>query len=182
MSEPIPRRGEPEVMDDLAEAQAYAAADFADVNEAFVARLLELAGPPAKARAVDLGTGPGDIPIRLVRARPGWHVTAVDASLAMLNLARQAIDASAMYHPRLGRFLSRDPGAGSAMRIGAGGAAPVGGFIPRDPSQSNQYADGMNLYQYVGSHPISYVDPMGLHRDFNPKGPRPKAISATGKA
>ena len=94
MSEPIPRRGEPEVMDDLAEAQAYAAADFADVNEAFVARLLELAGPPAKARAVDLGTGPGDIPIRLVRARPGWHVTAVEASQAMLNLARQAIDAA----------------------------------------------------------------------------------------
>ncbi|MDY7010445.1 MAG: hypothetical protein SVV80_06785 [Planctomycetota bacterium] len=41
-------------------------------------------------------------------------------------------DASAMYHPTIGRFMQRDPGAGSAMRIGAGGAAPVGGFIPRD--------------------------------------------------
>ena len=43
------------------------------------------------------------------------------------------------------------------MRIGAGGAVPVGRFIPRD-----QYADGMNLYQYVQSNPIGRIDPMGL--------------------
>jgi RHS repeat-associated protein len=49
----------------------------------------------------------------------------------------------ARYHdPALGRFLSRDPGAGNANRIGAGGPAVGGGFIPRDPTGSNQYVNG----------------------------------------
>lgn len=100
------RKPEPELMPDPAEALAYARADFADVNQAFVARLVELvecspdtdgptAGPMKKQlrglRAIDLGTGPADIPIRLLHARPGWHVTGVDASAAMLSIARDAV-------------------------------------------------------------------------------------------
>ena len=86
------RRPEPELMDLHEEAEAYAVADFAEVNDRFVRRLTELAGPVVSARAVDLGTGPADIPIRVVRARPSWHVTAVDGSQAMLNLARAAVE------------------------------------------------------------------------------------------
>ena len=86
----IPRQAEPEVMADRDEALAYARADFTEVNQAFVDRLLALVGPCLSAAAVDLGTGPGDIPFRLLRARPGWHITAVDASQAMLELARRA--------------------------------------------------------------------------------------------
>jgi len=52
---------------------------------------VELAGPARAARAVDLGTGPGDIPIRVLRLRPGWRITAVDASGAMLAHARRAV-------------------------------------------------------------------------------------------
>ncbi|MBI4557151.1 MAG: class I SAM-dependent methyltransferase [Candidatus Hydrogenedentes bacterium] len=81
-----------------AEAEAYAAADFAEVNEAFVARLLELAGDRADAVALDLGTGPGDMPIRIVRQRPGWRIVAVDASFAMLRLARRAIAEAGASH------------------------------------------------------------------------------------
>lgn len=73
-----------------------------------------------------------------------------------------AADANAYYHPGLGRFVSRDHGAEGAMRIGGGGAAPVGQFVPRD-----QYRDGMNLYQYVRSNPIGHVDPSGLWRDHD---------------
>ncbi len=83
-------------MDDPAEAKAYAAADFTAVNEAFVARLLELA-PMDAARAADLGTGPADIPIRLAGRRPGWRVAAVDASAAMIDLARDAITAAGLH-------------------------------------------------------------------------------------
>jgi len=79
-------------MDIPAEAEAYAKADFAGVNQAFADRLLELVGPLEEAAAVDLGTGPADIPIRVVQARPLWHVAAVDASRAMLELARQAVE------------------------------------------------------------------------------------------
>jgi len=90
----MPRRAEPEVMNPIEEATAYACADFAEVNAAFVTRLLELAGPLAVARTVDLGAGPADIPLRIARERPGWGIVAVEASRAMLDFARQALDAT----------------------------------------------------------------------------------------
>lgn len=87
------RQPEPELMDDAAEAVAYADADFADVNEAFVDRLLELsADRPSRLRALDLGTGPGDIPIRVASRVDGWAVTAVDDSPAMLAIAQTALE------------------------------------------------------------------------------------------
>jgi len=89
----LPRRvPEPEGMDDPEEARAYAAADFGGVNQAFVDRLLEFVGPMPVADAVDLGAGPGDIVLRLLRARPDWRITAVDVSPAMLVLARRAAE------------------------------------------------------------------------------------------
>jgi ubiquinone/menaquinone biosynthesis C-methylase UbiE len=98
MIERIARRPEPEIMDLPEEAEAYARADFSDVNDAFVRRLLELAGPRETARAVDLGCGPADIPIRLLRIRPRWRVAAVDASPAMLDLARKAVAQAGLAH------------------------------------------------------------------------------------
>jgi ubiquinone/menaquinone biosynthesis C-methylase UbiE len=142
------RRPEPELMDLPEEAAAYAQADFADVNQAFVDRLCELCpslaseathestpslgsgaspdprGAPSGVRVLDLGTGPGDIPIRLIRRRfapqriselpppaanlpplthpgsmglrPVWTITAIDASAAMLRLARAAVRQAGM--------------------------------------------------------------------------------------
>jgi len=81
---------EPEVMDLAAEAEAYGLADFADVNAAFVERLLEWVPAAAPVRALDLGTGPGDIPVRVKRARPRWRILALDASGPMLRLAAEA--------------------------------------------------------------------------------------------
>lgn len=75
-------------MDDRDEALAYAAANFTDVNEAFIQKLLELAEGIRDAAAVDLGTGPADIPIRLSILRPQWKITAVDGAPAMLELAK----------------------------------------------------------------------------------------------
>lgn len=94
------RRPEPELMDLLLEAEAYANADFANVNEAFVDRLLLLAGNEAFQRVVDPGTGPADIPIRLVKRRPAWQVVGVDGSEAMLSIARTRIAA----HGQTGRI------------------------------------------------------------------------------
>jgi len=71
-------------------------------------------------------------------------------------------NAQAMYHPGLGRFLQRDPGPGTGgpMRLGTAGPGAGGGFAQRDPVGS-QYADGMNLHQYVGSNPVRHLDPYG---------------------
>jgi ubiquinone/menaquinone biosynthesis C-methylase UbiE len=83
-------------MDIPAEVRAYADADFAEVNDAFVARLVELAGGIPEAEALDLGTGPGDIPVRVARVLPGWNITAVDVSPEMLDVAEQAIAAAGL--------------------------------------------------------------------------------------
>lgn len=84
----MPRRPEPEAMDLAEEAHAYAAADFAEVNAAFVERLLYLTEDvPPRALTVDLGCGPGDIALRVGRERPQWRIVAGDISMAMLSFA-----------------------------------------------------------------------------------------------
>ncbi len=90
------RRPEPEYMDLDAEAAAYADADFAEVNGAFAQRLVALAVdiPQTDVVALDLGTGPADIPRRVAALRPGWRIVAVDAAAAMLALAPKAASVS----------------------------------------------------------------------------------------
>jgi len=82
----------------------------------------------------------------------------------LVALAVFTTEASAMYHPGIGRFLQRDPGPGAAAhaRVGSAGQRVRSRFIPRDPTGSNQYADGMNCYLYVGSNPVRWRDPSGL--------------------
>ena len=84
------------------------------------------------------------------------HLLTVVATIAIF-----IANASAYYHPTLGRWLSRDPGPGSPSRVGTAGPTAGGGFAKRDPV-GNQYADGMNLYQCVRSAPTIAVDPFGL--------------------
>jgi SAM-dependent methyltransferase len=89
----MPRQAEPELMDLPDEVRAYALADFAEVNQRFVDRLLELAGASIDpggnrpVRAIDLGCGPGDITRRVALARPRWRILAADASAPMLDWA-----------------------------------------------------------------------------------------------
>ena len=82
---------EPELMDDMAQARAYAQADFAAENQGFVDRFRDYFPDWTGGHVVDLGWGPGDIPIRFLRAYPDVRVTAVDASHPMLDLAAGAI-------------------------------------------------------------------------------------------
>jgi ubiquinone/menaquinone biosynthesis C-methylase UbiE len=82
---------EPEVMADPRQALAYARADFGEVNQRFVDELVSRHPMPARARVVDLGCGPADIPIRLAAAWPHALIVAVDASEAMLALGHEAM-------------------------------------------------------------------------------------------
>lgn len=91
MSDVMPRCLEPEAMDIPEEAQAYASADFGEVNEAFANRLVEFAGARDRLLALDLGTGPADIPIRVLERRRGWHIVAADISWSMLGIAHGAV-------------------------------------------------------------------------------------------
>ena len=81
---------EPELMTGEAQAVAYAKADFAEVNQGFVDRFRACFPKAVGGAMVDLGCGPGDIPVRFARVLPGFTITAVDGSEPMIALARQA--------------------------------------------------------------------------------------------
>lgn len=82
---------EPEMMEDPAQALAYARADFAEVNQGFVDRFRVTFPELTRGTVIDLGCGPADIPIRLARALAGVRIIAVDGSAAMLAHARNAV-------------------------------------------------------------------------------------------
>jgi ubiquinone/menaquinone biosynthesis C-methylase UbiE len=88
----IARVPESELMDDVAQAQAYAAADFSNENQGFVDRFREYFPEWTAGHVVDLGCGPADIPIRFARAYHQATVTAVDGSRAMIDLAERAVE------------------------------------------------------------------------------------------
>jgi len=89
---------EPELMDDEAQARAYAEADFEEPNARFAAMCAGFIGElPAGAAVLDLGCGPGDITLRIASANPAVEVHGVDGSAAMLALGEAALAA----HPGL---------------------------------------------------------------------------------
>lgn len=77
---------EPEYMDTSDEANAYAAMDFTAVNQAVVDAFLALGGGSCR-NVVDLGTGPGDIPLLLAQRSAIPRIVGVDAAATMLALA-----------------------------------------------------------------------------------------------
>lgn len=85
---------EPELMEDPEQVLAYARADFASVNQAFVDRFCTTFPDLTEGVVLDLGCGPADIPLRLLRARPGLRIVALDGSGTMLAEARRAIAAA----------------------------------------------------------------------------------------
>lgn len=82
---------EPELMDDPAQALAYAEADFSAENQGFVERFREYFPDCTQGHIVDVGCGPGDIPVRLARLLPACRITGIDASRPMIALAETAV-------------------------------------------------------------------------------------------
>ena len=87
---------EPELMDGAEQAEAYAIADFAEVNAAFVRSFRTRFPSFERGTIVDLGCGPADIAVRLARALLQVRVVAVDGSPTMLAHARTAVDGAGL--------------------------------------------------------------------------------------
>ena len=103
---------EPELMDDEAQARAYAEADFSEPNEHFVELYGEHVGSlPEGAAVLDLGCGPGDITLRLARAWPGVEFHGLDGSNAMLRFALRALELERALAARVHFVQGRVPGA-----------------------------------------------------------------------
>jgi len=92
---------EPELMDEADQVEAYAAADFADVNQGFVDRFCQSFPERVRGTVVDLGCGPADIPLRLARAVPALEIVAIDAARAMLDAGRRVLASGAARRVRL---------------------------------------------------------------------------------
>ena len=83
---------EPELMDDDAQARAYAEADFEAPHSHFI-ELFQQTFPNLNVGGcvLDLGCGPADISLRFARAYPDCEIHGVDAAVAMLAFGDQAI-------------------------------------------------------------------------------------------
>src|SRR5581483_11625272 len=83
----LPRQPETEVMDDACEVEAYASAaaqaHLDAIDNTLVEQVLEL-GIQA-GMALDVGTGPGSIPLKIARRRPDLRWVGIDKSQTMLG-------------------------------------------------------------------------------------------------
>jgi ubiquinone/menaquinone biosynthesis C-methylase UbiE len=90
----MPRVPEPEVMDDSAEVEAYSSAAaqayLNTIDDTLVEHALRLVKgrERERGRALDIGTGPGQIVIKIAKRLPEWKFTGVDRSLAMIAQAQ----------------------------------------------------------------------------------------------
>ncbi len=98
----LPRKPEPEVMNDETEAEAYALAAAQEYLDALDETLVEQAmtlltrGHARPSRLLDVGCGPGGIALKLARRAPNLQVTGVDRSAAMILRARRAAEAQGL--------------------------------------------------------------------------------------
>lgn len=88
----LPRKPEPEVMSDVEEVDAYAssaAQNYLDsIDNTLVKQVLSYG--LETGRLLDLGTGPGGIPLKIARRCPKLRVVGIDRSVNMIRAARRA--------------------------------------------------------------------------------------------
>jgi len=90
-----------ELMNDAAQAKAYADEDFAEARDLFLDRFDRIHPDPFRGHALDLGCGPADIPIAFARRHPGARIDGLDAAEAMLAHARKAVSADTELSARI---------------------------------------------------------------------------------
>jgi ubiquinone/menaquinone biosynthesis C-methylase UbiE len=89
----LARVPEPESMDDAVEVEAYASAaaqaHLDAIDDTFVAHAQLLLRGRERGRALDIGTGPGQIVIKLASKLTRWKFVGVDRSASMIDRARE---------------------------------------------------------------------------------------------
>jgi ubiquinone/menaquinone biosynthesis C-methylase UbiE len=94
----LPRVPEPEVMDDSSEVEAYssaAAQSYLDkIDDTLVEHALRLVAGKERGRALDIGTGPGQIVLKLARRLKLWKFVGVDRSANMISQAAASLAAA----------------------------------------------------------------------------------------
>ncbi|MFT5425361.1 MAG: ubiquinone/menaquinone biosynthesis C-methylase UbiE [Gammaproteobacteria bacterium] len=84
---------EPELMNDTAQALAYAQADFDDPHNMFIQTFKDtFLNMEVSGHILDLGCGPADISIRFAKAFPDCVIEGLDGAPRMLEHGKQAIE------------------------------------------------------------------------------------------
>ena len=92
MKKPVFERvPEKELMDDVAQATAYANANFEESHEFFVELLHSYVSSLKNSKLLDIGTGDGDIAIRVAKKFNACSIYGFDGSLPMLDLAKRKV-------------------------------------------------------------------------------------------
>lgn len=94
----LPRIPEPEAMDDPSEVEAYSSSASQEylerIDDTFVEHAARLLAGRDRGRALDIGTGPGQIVIKLARRLTRWKFVGVDRSPNMLAQASANLEAA----------------------------------------------------------------------------------------
>ena len=88
----VPRVLESEAMETEDEARDYDEMDHSEVNARFVNDFLKVHGSCRGGEILDVGTGPGQIPIRLCGVDPRARVLGIDLSESMLEAAERNVE------------------------------------------------------------------------------------------
>ena len=101
----LPRVAEPEVMDESKEVEAYASATaqawLDKIDDSFVDHAARLVSGWQRGRALDIGTGPGQIALKLALRLSLWTIIGVDRSQKMIDEALAKLAATAPVTGRL---------------------------------------------------------------------------------
>ncbi|GAC1464186.1 MAG: class I SAM-dependent methyltransferase [Isosphaeraceae bacterium] len=92
----LPRVLESEAMDTPEDARDYDLMNHAEVNTRFVADFLRAHGPCRGGEILDVGTGPGQIPMVLCQTDPLARVLGIDLAESMLTRARAKIETAGL--------------------------------------------------------------------------------------
>lgn len=103
---------EAELMEGMAEARAYAEADFSEPHS-HIMKVFERKFPGVKIKGniLDLGCGPGDITFRFALRFPEARVTGIDGSAAMIGFAEKRRAGEPDMAERITFIRGRIPGA-----------------------------------------------------------------------
>lgn len=96
LAEALVRIPEAELMDDIEHAAAYANTDFSEAHDAFVEQFARRFSAFRAGHVLDLGCGPADVTVRFAQHYPDARLTAVDGASAMLQFARERIEAAGL--------------------------------------------------------------------------------------
>ncbi len=90
---------EPELMDDLEQAEAYANADFEQSDNLFIELFDDyFCHSQMKGTILDLGCGPGNISFKFAKHYPDAKVIGIDGSAEMIQLANQKLNKMQLNH------------------------------------------------------------------------------------